>query len=170
MNEYLDVFYSYHKQEILRKYSRLKIGNILNETPKIDWNIPGSLSKVPYGEASAFQGFPSPFYNESHRKFRTAVRAFYQEEVEEEALLFDENGKPASDQVFQKLGSFIAEKFLIKLDTDGDEMTYQNGSAFFDKSQNYMNFLQLKGYYICIFPFYVVVFNSSLEIQSSVCD
>jgi alkylation response protein AidB-like acyl-CoA dehydrogenase len=89
----------------LKKYDRLKIGSIVNEQPQIDWNTPGSLSKVPYGEASAFQGFHSPYYTESHHKFRAAVRAFYQQEVEEEAILFDDNGKAASDQVFQKLGS-----------------------------------------------------------------
>ena len=90
---------------MLQKYARLKIGTIANESPKIEWPTPGSFSKVPYGEPQAFQGIPSPFYNESHHKFRTAVRAFYQTHVQEEALAYDDAGKAASNEVFEKLGN-----------------------------------------------------------------
>ena len=91
---------------MLQKYARLKIGTILNETPKIEQNEDGSFSKVPYGENSALQGFHNPYYNESHHKFRAAVRAFFQREIEPEASQFEEMGKAASDEVYRKLGSF----------------------------------------------------------------
>ena len=52
----IELFYSYHKQEVLAKYKRLEIGFIINEKPEILVQTPGMLSTVPYGEASAFQG------------------------------------------------------------------------------------------------------------------
>ena len=37
--------------------------------------IKDELSTVPYGESSAFtKGFKSPYYNESHKIFKLAVR------------------------------------------------------------------------------------------------
>lgn len=50
-------------------------------------------------------GFHSPFYTESHIKFRKAVREFFDTHVKEEALAFDDSGKPASDEVFLKMGA-----------------------------------------------------------------
>jgi hypothetical protein len=64
--------------------------------------------------------------------------------------LLDPRLSPVFDNLIQELGNFVVDKFLMKLDTDGDEMRHKNGSAFFDKSQNYMNFLSLKGYFINI--------------------
>ena len=43
------------------------------------------------------------------------------------------------------LGKFITEKFLVKTPIDGDEMRYSNGTKYFDNTQDYMRFLQLKG-------------------------
>ena len=51
-----DAFYSYHRQEILFKFDRLKIGTIANETPQIILNVPGLISSVPFAEPSYFQG------------------------------------------------------------------------------------------------------------------
>ena len=55
-----DVFYSFHRQEILVKYARLKVGTIRGEIPKIILN--GGVSLVPYAEPSYMQGFHSPYY------------------------------------------------------------------------------------------------------------
>jgi hypothetical protein len=38
-------------------------------------------SAVPYAESKAFQGWNSPYYNESHRRFRKATREFFAKEV-----------------------------------------------------------------------------------------
>jgi predicted heme/steroid binding protein len=57
-----DAFYGLHRQDVLHKYNRYKIGTIAGFKPQIEWREPGSLSKVPYAEPSAFQGFKSPFY------------------------------------------------------------------------------------------------------------
>lgn len=57
-----DAFYGLHRQDVLRKYDRYKIGTIAGFRPQIEMREPGSLSKVPYAEHSAFQGFKSPYY------------------------------------------------------------------------------------------------------------
>ncbi|KAG1438781.1 hypothetical protein G6F56_012525 [Rhizopus delemar] len=57
-----DVFYGLHRQEVLVKYDRYKIGSIENEEPNIDFYQPGDISKVPYAESSAWMGFKSPFF------------------------------------------------------------------------------------------------------------
>jgi cytochrome b involved in lipid metabolism len=55
-------FYAFHRQEVLTKYDRLKIGQIANESCKIIFKQPGDFSPVPYGEPSHLQGFHSPYY------------------------------------------------------------------------------------------------------------
>ena len=61
---------------------------------------------MPYGEPSAFQGFHSPYYNESHHKFRRSVREFLETQVLPEAASFEEPGKAASVEVYRKMGDF----------------------------------------------------------------
>jgi cytochrome b involved in lipid metabolism len=55
-------FYAFHRQEILTKYEKFKIGQLVNESPKIIYRQPGDFSPVPYGEPSHLQGFHSPYY------------------------------------------------------------------------------------------------------------
>jgi len=57
-----DAFYGLHRQDVLRKYDRYKIGTIADFKPQVEWREPGSSSKVPYAEPMAFQGFKSPYY------------------------------------------------------------------------------------------------------------
>lgn len=57
-----DAFYGLHRQEVLRKYARYKIGTIEGEKQQIEFREPGSLSKVPYAESSAWMGFRSPYF------------------------------------------------------------------------------------------------------------
>ena len=57
-----EAFYGLHRQDVLAKYDRYKIGTIQGEKPQIDFRQPGSLSKVPYGESSAWMGFKSPYF------------------------------------------------------------------------------------------------------------
>jgi hypothetical protein len=90
----------------LEKYSKFKIGTIQGEVCQIEVSKPGDFSKVPYAELSAFQGFHSPYYNESHFRFRKAVREFIATEILPEALSFDDLGKPASVEAFKKMGQF----------------------------------------------------------------
>jgi cytochrome b involved in lipid metabolism len=56
-------FYGLHRQEVLLKYApKLKIGTIADEKPSIPVATPGTISKVPYGEPSAWQGFKSAYF------------------------------------------------------------------------------------------------------------
>jgi alkylation response protein AidB-like acyl-CoA dehydrogenase len=79
-------FYGFHRQEVLMKYKRLIIGSIVNETPKIVDNFNGELSKVPYSEPASEMGFHSPYYQESHHRYRLAVRKFLQNILVEHGL------------------------------------------------------------------------------------
>lgn len=59
-----DAFYGLHRQEVLGKYKRYKIGVIEGEKPKIEFRQPGAISKVPYAESSAWMGFKSPYFKQ----------------------------------------------------------------------------------------------------------
>ncbi|KAL1934658.1 hypothetical protein VTP01DRAFT_6840 [Rhizomucor pusillus] len=131
-----DAFYGLHRQEVLGKYKRYKIGVIEGEKPKIEFRQPGAISKVPYAESSAWMGFKSPYFKESHRRFRDAVRKIM-DELAPEAQEFEANGTRPSDEFQQKMGAagllaanigpgkFLKE-FNIKLPggIDPDEFDY----------------------------------------------
>jgi cytochrome b involved in lipid metabolism len=57
-----DAFYGLHRQDVLKKYNRFKIGTIAGFKPQIEFPEAGALSKVPYAELSVFQGYKSPYY------------------------------------------------------------------------------------------------------------
>ncbi|KAG2185997.1 hypothetical protein INT43_002435 [Umbelopsis isabellina] len=99
-----DEFYGLHRQEVLVKYApKLKIGSIANEKPAIPVATPGTISQVPYGEPSAWQGFKSAYFTESHLKFREAIRKIC-DEILPEALVNEELGKSPSIELNKKLG------------------------------------------------------------------
>ena len=78
-----------------------------------------------YGEYSKF-GEEFPTLDVSLQKFPSRFDKFLQ-------------------PLFNELAQFIAEKFLIKLPHDGEEMRYANGTLYFGKDIDYVEFLQLKG-------------------------
>ncbi|KAI9313275.1 acyl-CoA dehydrogenase/oxidase [Dichotomocladium elegans] len=99
-----EAFYGLHRQEVLVKYQRYKIGTVDGEKPQIEIRQPGSLSKVPYAEASAWMGFKSAYFSESHLKFRTDLRALmdaFGPEIRE----IDMSGERPPDELVQRLGS-----------------------------------------------------------------
>lgn len=66
--------------------------------------IPGSLSKVPYAEATWLSdGYFSPYYTDNHRAFQQAIRKFFEEVVRPEAIKCEENGKRISQEVVDKM-------------------------------------------------------------------
>jgi len=100
-----EAFYSLHRSEVLQKTAgKYRIGSLAGAKPRED-SAPGALSAVPYGENAAFQGAPSPYYDESHVAFRKAVRAFYDEHVRPDMVQNDIAGKPPSKELFEKLGA-----------------------------------------------------------------
>ncbi|KAI8064576.1 acyl-CoA dehydrogenase/oxidase [Gongronella butleri] len=100
-----DAFYSMHKQDVLLKYNRYKIGSIANEEPQIHMYQAGDLSKIPYGESSFFMGYKSPYFTERHKEFRIAVRKVL-DSMRQEAEEYETTGDRPSDEFMQKLGSY----------------------------------------------------------------
>jgi len=101
-----NAFYGLHRQEVLSRpqYARLVIGRIQGEEETIEIPIPGTISKVPYAEATWLaDGFHTPYFKESHRKFHKAIRTFFEEVVRPEALRCEDSGKRISQEVVDKL-------------------------------------------------------------------
>ncbi|KAJ8653724.1 hypothetical protein O0I10_010646 [Lichtheimia ornata] len=99
-----DDFYGLHRQEVLIKYApRLKIGTIANETPQIALPAPDAISKVPYAEPSYWMGFKSPYFNESHTRFRKAMRTIYAD-VKPDAILAEEMNQAPTQELYKMLG------------------------------------------------------------------
>ncbi|KIY61838.1 acyl-CoA dehydrogenase NM domain-like protein [Cylindrobasidium torrendii FP15055 ss-10] len=108
-----DVFFGLHRHEVLLRpqYARLQVGVIANETEQIKAPQPGDISKVPYGEPSWLaEGFHSPYYNDSHRKFHKALRTYLEEVVKPEAEQCEANGKRIPQTLVEKLAqvNFLA--------------------------------------------------------------
>lgn len=100
-------FYGLHRNEVLVKYqSKYQIGRVRGEKPKAEPKLRGTVSKVPYAEASYWLGFKSTYYNDSHVRFRAAVRKFFEEEIVPDAQLNEDMGKPPTKEVYQKMGKF----------------------------------------------------------------
>jgi alkylation response protein AidB-like acyl-CoA dehydrogenase len=100
------LFYEVHKQEVLTKYAKLRVGRldtaVTGEKTVSDEDV---ISSVPFAEIPAFQGQHSPYYTESHRVFLRAVRTFVQTELEPLAEAADLSGELPDRDLQQKLGS-----------------------------------------------------------------
>jgi predicted heme/steroid binding protein len=57
-----DAFYGLHRQDVLERYDRYQIGFIAGYQLQIELRDMGAVSKVPYAEPNAWQGFKSPYY------------------------------------------------------------------------------------------------------------
>ncbi|KAF8071701.1 peroxisomal acyl-CoA-dehydrogenase [Lyophyllum atratum] len=101
-----ETFYGLHRHEVLEKpqYQRLQIGTIAGENPTIHGRIPGELSTVPYAEPTWLTaGYHSPYFTENHRKFQKEVRLFMDNYVYPDAIAREEDGKPPSQSVIDKM-------------------------------------------------------------------
>jgi predicted heme/steroid binding protein len=104
-------FWEVHRYDVLLKYKKLIIGQITkaerkpSQGPNLS-TVQGQISKVPYGESSAFQGAPSPYFTESHKSFRAALRKFIDEEVVPIAPMYEENEQEPPKDLYLKMGAF----------------------------------------------------------------
>jgi len=103
--EATEAFYGLHRQEVLVKYQRFKIGKIIGGVQKIPIRVAGEISKVPFAEPSYWMGHKSPYYNETHEKYRRSIREFYDTVIKPEAASNEESGKYPSNEIFMKAGS-----------------------------------------------------------------
>lgn len=101
-----EIFFEMHRTEVLQKYQRLRVGRLKGAgTAAVDkQSAPGALSPMPYGEVSAFQGFHSPYYTDSHRAFQKACRAWVSTHLAPHADQFDRAGKYPTREMFQRMG------------------------------------------------------------------
>jgi alkylation response protein AidB-like acyl-CoA dehydrogenase len=99
-------FYEQHRLDVLKKYDHFKIGKVAGAKVSPQFPEVGALSAVPYAEQSGFQGFKSPYFKESHKKFQAAVRKFCETELLPRAQVSEENGVEPTAEVFQKMGKF----------------------------------------------------------------
>lgn len=67
---------------------------------------------VPYGEHSYWQGFQSPYWNDSHKAFRTALRTFIDEKIRPDAPKFDEDEKE-SPELYKLVSDFGFHYFRL---------------------------------------------------------
>eukprot|EP01062_Namystynia_karyoxenos_P014755 TRINITY_DN1532_c0_g1_i1.p1 TRINITY_DN1532_c0_g1~~TRINITY_DN1532_c0_g1_i1.p1 ORF type:complete len:557 (+),score=213.01 TRINITY_DN1532_c0_g1_i1:103-1671(+) len=103
-----EVFFELHRLDVLGQYKRLRIGRLegAKGTPLVDEQLrPGALSKVPYAEVGFWQGSPSPYFTESHRKFRVAFRALLDKELVPQCKSLEQTGKCPPLQLFKTLGA-----------------------------------------------------------------
>ncbi|KAI1812898.1 acyl-CoA dehydrogenase-like protein [Poronia punctata] len=98
-------FYNLHRHEVLVKYEEdLLVGTIQGETPTVVTPQPGDLSAVPYAEPLWLNpAFKSPYYNDSHRRLRKAMRVFNEKHIFAEAQAAEQSGKYISQELVDKM-------------------------------------------------------------------
>jgi predicted heme/steroid binding protein len=97
-------FYNLHRHEVLSRYADLAIGTVEGEAPEVITPQPGDLSPVPYAEPLWLTPhFKSPYFNDSHRSLRKAIRIFTDEVVKPEALECEATGRHVSQEVIDKM-------------------------------------------------------------------
>lgn len=83
----------------------------MNEKPKIIENTNGQLSKVPFAEPFNAAGYHSPYYSESHKAYRLALRKYLQDLFNEKGMQggdFDVEGSHEIHRSFGKNGILAA--------------------------------------------------------------
>ena len=101
-----EAFFGLHRHEVLLRpqYARLQIGTVAGQKERVTALVAGEPSGVPYAEpAWLTPGYHSPYYNDGHRRFQKAVRKFFDEVVQPDAIKCEENGKRISQDVVDKL-------------------------------------------------------------------
>jgi len=100
-------FFAMHKAEVLEKSgSKLVKGTIKGaKVGALEATADRRLiDVVPYSEPSAWMGWHSPYYKESHRRFRTNLRSFIEDVLRPEGLENEEVGTHPSMEVYQAMG------------------------------------------------------------------
>ncbi|KAI9201950.1 acyl-CoA dehydrogenase/oxidase [Polychytrium aggregatum] len=100
-------FYGLHSQQVLHKYApRLLIGSIEGEN-FVDVAA-DAIVPFPYAESNFWFGHKSPYYKESHVRFRQALRSWLVKEIVPDAASQDDLGKAPSPELYQKFVNFGA--------------------------------------------------------------
>jgi len=99
-------FFAYHRGDVLKKYSKLLKGTVVGVDAGATSRTSDRalLTQVPYSEASAFLGWHSPYYNETHRAMRANLRRIVQESIQPEADESENSGDAPSEEVYKAMG------------------------------------------------------------------
>lgn len=99
-----EAFYNLHRHEVLQQYKSLCIGTLEGENPVVIDHSPGDLSTVPYAEPLWLTPqYYSPYYNDSHRRLRKAVREFTETHIVPEARAKEADGTYISQELIDKM-------------------------------------------------------------------
>jgi alkylation response protein AidB-like acyl-CoA dehydrogenase/predicted heme/steroid binding protein len=99
-------FFAMHKTEVLMMAKKFQKGTVTGASA-------GELQKtadkheidiVPYSEPSAFLGWHSPYYKESHQRFRKNLRAFCEDVLRPEAEDSEEAGDYPTQEIYEEMG------------------------------------------------------------------
>lgn len=97
-------FYNLHRNEVIQKYHTLCIGTVKGEKPEVIQQQAGDLSSVPYAEPLWLTPqFHSPYFNETHRNLRKAMRKFVDSELAPEAQEKEADGTYISQEMIDKM-------------------------------------------------------------------
>lgn len=93
-------FYGLHRSDVLenKRYNKLIVGKLAVPEEK---QLP--VADIPYAEQNYFRKH-SPYYTESHKRFRAAIRAFVDKEIAPYAAKWDEGNKYPTAALHKKLG------------------------------------------------------------------
>ncbi|KAI5818054.1 acyl-CoA dehydrogenase/oxidase [Pyronema omphalodes] len=121
-------FWKYHNESILNKYKKdLLIGSLDSkvaaaapkaaETPKVEKKVVKEVKKeedneplelagslIPFGDPAWYQGYFSPYYNETHVALRNEVRAWVEEKIEPGVNDWDK-AKTYPSWIYEEMGS-----------------------------------------------------------------
>eukprot|EP00457_Paulinella_chromatophora_P002742 gb/GEZN01002747.1/.p1 GENE.gb/GEZN01002747.1/~~gb/GEZN01002747.1/.p1 ORF type:complete len:526 (-),score=52.68 gb/GEZN01002747.1/:770-2347(-) len=114
------LFAQFHKPSVLPRFQHLIVGQIpgavsspattvgqkVEQRPRHSKSSFGDL--VPYGDPNWYQDYDSPYYNQSHREWRSKVRLFVENHVMPHRLEWDELGRESKEcvipaSVFRKM-------------------------------------------------------------------
>ena len=99
-------FYNLHRHEVLQKYANLCIGTVEGEKSEAIEPYPGALSPVPYAEPLWLTPqFHTPYFNDSHRSLRKAMRQFVDEHIYPEAQEKEADGTYISQELVDKMAA-----------------------------------------------------------------
>ena len=100
-----DTFHALHRSEVIKKYARLAVGELVKDPAALPAKRKTEYSPVvPYGEAHGYWRKHSPYYRESHTRLRKAIRAFIDEHVMPTAARDDEDGVYPSAELNKQMG------------------------------------------------------------------
>eukprot|EP01064_Diplonema_japonicum_P027227 TRINITY_DN3910_c1_g8_i1.p1 TRINITY_DN3910_c1_g8~~TRINITY_DN3910_c1_g8_i1.p1 ORF type:complete len:520 (+),score=168.63 TRINITY_DN3910_c1_g8_i1:54-1613(+) len=100
-----EAFWGLHRIEVLTKYQNLKIGRVKGgKTSIVATYDPTDVCKVPYTEISYFQGFRSPYWDDSMLAVRKYVAEFREKELRPICEMYEKDGKYPTVELYKKMG------------------------------------------------------------------